>query len=111
MRSIKRESLTKDLWNLDVAMAKFCAEGVRQFIKMKRHTYPLDLTPEKWEEVLKEIHWSLDAVSHNLDTDPTYQNVVRGIEPTVDMEKEKEYSERLNRGLELFGKYFRDLWD
>ena len=101
----------KDLWSLDLTIAKFCAEGIRQFIQMKRYGYPCDLTPEKWEEVLKEIHWSLDSIANEFINSPWEENYRKGIEPAFDREKEKAYNERIYHGLNLFIKYFEDLWD
>ena len=87
----------KDLWSLDSTMAKFCAEGVRQFINMKRHTYPGDLTPEKWEEVLKEIHWTLNSIATQFNNCP--------------QPYDEDYNKRIADGLKLFAIYFCDMWD
>jgi hypothetical protein len=101
----------KDLWCLDRTLARFCAEGIRQFIKMKRNSYPGDLSPEKWEKVLKDIHWSLDNIANDYIDDPWEQRIRKGIEPRYNRALETEYDERIRRGLKLFDQYFCDLWD
>lgn len=101
----------KDLWCLDNTLAKFCAEGIRQFIKMKRNSYPGDLSPEKWEEVLKKIHWSLDSIANDYVNHPWKERARNGTKPVSDRDEAVAYDKRIKNGLDLFAKYFHDLWD
>jgi hypothetical protein len=93
---------------------------------------------DRWEEVLDKMIWSFqqlvsgdydDKYHHGkgdyefVESDKTYPNPVTGkIEPTFqminknpncwyDIEGHKLHNERIQEGLELFGKYFRSLWD
>ena len=94
---------------------------------------------EKWEEVLDKMIWSFEQLLKNdyddlyhhgkinwnwVKTDKTYPNPVTGkMEPTYqmvdenpdehwyDFEGHQLHDERIQEGLELFGKYYRALWD
>ena len=101
-----------DLWTLDSTIATFCAEAVRQFIAMDRHTYPgfdeAD-TPEKWELVLQEILWSLERMANDYEDAPAWGRKGHTVEE--DIEAQKEYNARVDEGLRLFGKYLRHMND
>ena len=54
----------------------------------------------KWDWVLKEMTWTFEQLAHK-DEDDNWERFL------VD----KEYNERIDNGLRLFGKYYRGLWD
>jgi hypothetical protein len=94
---------------------------------------------ERWDEILDKMIWSFeqlikgdyDEQYHHgeaeydwIKSDKTYPNPVTGkIEPTYQMVDKNpnehwydsvghtKHEERIQEGLELFGKYFRNLWD
>jgi hypothetical protein len=94
---------------------------------------------ERWDDVLDKMIWSFGQLAYEdydknyhhgeaeydwVETDRTYPNPVTGvIEPTYQMVDKnpgdhwydhvghKLHEERIQEGLELFGKYFRSLWD
>lgn len=103
------------------------------------HKESWDIAAARWDEILDKMIWSFgqlayedyDAKYHHGDakydwvkSDKTYPNPITGkIEPTYQMvdknpdehwydsEGHKLHHERIQEGLELFGKYFRNLWD
>jgi hypothetical protein len=98
-----------------------------------------DLGIDRWNETLDKMIWSFDQIlradydekyHHGklewdfVESDHTYPNPVTGkLEKTYqmvdknpnehwyDMEGHTLHEERIQEGLELFGKYFRNLWD
>jgi hypothetical protein len=62
----------------------------------------------RWEWVLDEIIWSFDAL---LKLDDDINDTHYYIDGQFNLDAYKEYNERINRGLLLFGKYYRGLWD
>ncbi len=98
-----------EICNLDVTLAKYCAEGVRQFINMERHVTPANLERKEWEQILKDIHWSLNSIATDYRNEPFYQAVAQE-KKNPGIESANEYAEKIERGLTLFGKYFVNLW-
>ena len=75
---------------------------LKQIKCFKRHLergggYPMDTTWKEWHKELDEIIWA-------------FEFIVNGEELVDDMEKNKSNNERQQKGFELFGKRFRDLW-
>lgn len=106
------------LWNLHIEFAKFCAAGIRQFIDMKRSGHPGNMTSEEWEAILKDIYFALRSVACNFDNSPIYQAMLKQVRSECDINgdhenlpSEKWYQIKVEYGLEMFGKYFMDLWD
>lgn len=93
----------------------------------------------RWDEVLDKMIWSFEQIVKDdyddkyhhgkaeydwVKTDTLYPNPVTGVpEPTYQMvdknpddhwydsEGHKLHEDRIQEGLELFGKYYRNLWD
>jgi len=89
----------KNLWSLDYYLAKKILKPLKAFKKMERSGYPSDLTEKKWEKVLDDMIYGIEFIIED-DWKP---------EETV-----KQYCKRhdkAQKGLELFGKYFLNLWD
>lgn len=92
---------------------------------------------ERWEWVMDEMIWTFSEISNDYpgeeafhsgdhdivwtkvntageeDLEGTYSRMDRGPNDTysVDFEGRKKYDDRIQRGLILFGKYYRNLWD
>lgn len=58
----------------------------------------------KWEWILNEMIWTFENIADNSWEMKFYEN-------GFDSEGYKEYNDRINNGLRLFGKYYRSLWD
>ena len=103
------------------------------------HDEAFDKACERWDEILNKMIWSFeqilkddyDSLYHHgkpkydwVETDKQYPNPISGkMEPTYrmvdknpdehwyDVEGHKLHEERIQEGLDLFGKYYRALWD
>jgi len=83
-----------DLWSFDVYLAEVIGNGVHDLCKFS-HGYPPEITWEEWERILTKISDGFLYYSKKFDEDEEFE------------EREK----RLDESLELFKKYFRNLWD
>lgn len=92
---------------------------------------------ERWEWVMDEMIWAFDEIANdypgkdefysgnrdiiwtkvdakgNEDPEGTHSRMDKGPNDTFyfDLEGQKKYDDRIQRGLILFGKYYRNLWD
>jgi len=92
---------------------------------------------ERWEWVMDEMIWAFEEIANdnrgadafysgkhdvvwtkvdalgNEDSDGEYRRMDYGLNHTfsIDTEGQKKYDDRIQRGLILFGKYYRNLWD
>jgi len=102
-----------DLWNLDYTVAKFVLPRLRVYRRcwsglpdmMLLSDYPgisEDDLEDKWNEVLDDMIYAMEVLV-NWDS----------FEFEVDMttEAREAHRERVDRGLYLFGRYLRALWD
>jgi hypothetical protein len=124
-----------ELWSLDATIAKFVRPRLARLKEIK-HGYPCDLTEQEWDIVVDKMLWSLDHVQDedcHLPADAHLTSRELGIvctwmpgraedateeEKSTAQAKWKLYREvteqnqaRCQEGLDLFGKYFRNLWD
>jgi len=79
-------------------MAKFILPRLKLFKELNCGN-PCDFTEESWDEVLDKMIFAMQAIA---DGSWSYEN--------EDIEEARAYWNRVQEGLELFGKYFRDLW-
>lgn len=82
-----------DTWSLDHTIAKFALPRLKKF-KELNIGYPNDMTWEEWNVILDEMYYALECVA--------------SLEFTED-EGKIDWN-RVETGLQYFGKYFRDLW-
>jgi hypothetical protein len=103
------------------------------------HEEHWEIAAKQWDEVLDKMIWSFEQIAYKnyddkyhhgtpdydwVETDKTFPNPVTGVmEPTYQMVDKnpnehwydhvghKAHEDRIQEGLELFGKYFRALWD
>jgi hypothetical protein len=83
---------------------------------------------KKWDETLDKMIWSFqqlveddfDSKYHHGKTEFDFEKTVNGMSQLVDknpnghwydVEGHNLHNERIQEGLELFGKYYRSLWD
>lgn len=94
-----------ETWSLDHTIARFIAPRLR-VLQKQAHGHPPNLTQEGWENILGEIAEGFEAVL--------------AIEELIwekydfDIKKyrqaEKELYRKANKGLELFKKWYFNLW-
>jgi hypothetical protein len=88
--------------------------------------HPADLTDEEWVEIIGHMIWSFE--NHDVSIDSEYpddydhrQEVTQtemgvkirmlGDASTIDRSKNVAHHERVQEGLDLFAKYYQNLWD
>jgi len=92
----KRGYDDRDLWSLDTTIAKFVLPRLISF-KEGVCGYPGNLTMEEWNKILDQMIYSMQGLSDEWE----------GKCPEGDIRK---HEKRINKGIALFGKYFRCLW-
>lgn len=112
-----------ELSNLDRTIAKFVLPRLKEFRKVA-NGYPLSLEKfEDWEKILDKMIQSFELVLDDSDSDfdvkASYvvkdgKKVIKDESSTdeakayIDYFKEKE--KKIQEGLDLFAKYFQELW-
>ena len=120
-RKVKVKYHNYDTWSLD-------------------HTLALIILPsgeDQWEWVMEEMIWAFNEIANDYPEEETFHSGVHDIVWTkvnaqgdedpegkysrmdhgpnhtfnIDFEARKAYDDRIQRGLNLFGKYYRSLWD
>lgn len=103
----------KQAWNANTYMAKDIVKYLRAFKKENTHTTPMEFVNsenamEEWHALIDKMIWSFDQISN----DYSGEYYLDKISDNETYEKlQKEYNEKLKEGLNLFAKYFCDLWD
>lgn len=123
-------------WNIGDVLAECIHDGLKKFYLAKRDGYPVELgSYDNWNHVLKEMIWAFNEIAKNNPNEPytvAYEKALREhpewFDSSIEHEKlglsnmdeesskaldraHKEYNERIQNGLNLFAKYFQDLWD
>jgi len=117
----------RECWGLHETLTSFILPRLKHFKKMKRYAYHPDMTPEQWEVVIDELIWTFEYLVDDERFNP-FPNLHKKSEEFMDylnrdktpeekqsfdewMKKHNELEERSQKGLELFAKYYRHLWD
>lgn len=85
-----------DLWSLDYTISKFALPRLIEFRK-NQCGIPYGLTEEEWLEILDKIIFAMDL---NIKELGDYWHCIS-----------KEEEKLIDEGFELFGKYYRSLWN
>ena len=114
----------KEVWNLKAHLASCIYDSLLQFKNLDRTGYPSDISPETWEECLDKMLFSFKEISRNYKNDPFEihikdknlseiftEDFSSDAERTLVMSDSKKYFDKIKEGLNLFSKYFNDLWD
>lgn len=83
----------RDLWSLDLTIARFTLPRLKRFRERNIGT-PGGFTEEEWKETLDMMIYAMESVVQDC----------AGMDDDIDWED-------VQIGLELFGKYFRELWE
>jgi len=92
-----------DTWNMNTTLAKIILPMLKQ-LKEEKYGYPSTLTEKKWNTIVDEMIWSFEQV---LDDESDEKFWTDGI----DWDGLRAHNKRIDKGLTLFGKYYRNLWD
>lgn len=82
----------RDTWNLDYNVAKYVLPRLKH-LRNNNEGYPVGLTHKKWLRIEDKMIFAFEKL---MDKDYFY---------------DKKTDKKLQEGLDLFGKYFRNLWD
>ena len=80
---------------------------------------------DEWMKIIDKMIWSFDEVVHSTNRECYYDAIGQidteqnehpltlkwKVAPVINRYKMSEYFERIQEGLDLFSKHFRDLWD
>ena len=135
-RKVKVKYHDYDTWSLDHTLAVIILPGLKQ-LKATQHGHPGDVDENQWYEILDKMIFAFDEIANdypgeeafrsgtadyvfvkvnaegNEDPEGKYRRWDHGPNHTlsVDFESRKAYDDRIQEGLNLFGKYYRSLWD
>lgn len=119
-----------DTWSMDATLAYIILPMLKQ-LKETKHGSPMvddkdvpkelrstsaspkgnewdidDNHHKRWDWVMDQMIWSFEQIHPDNDSEAQFHK--NGV---FDIEGFKKHDERLQKGLTLFGKYFRGLWD
>jgi len=118
-----------DSWSADHSMALIIAPLLKQ-LRDDTHGYPGEegMTMAKWKKILDKMIWSFEQLNGDDNESQFYSGKIDWIEtklPNGNTECKKgpndtfkvdtkgliKHNKKIQDGLNLFGKYFRNLWD
>lgn len=107
-RTIKIEIDNWDMWNLDHTLALIIHPALVKFRKGLDTcgSHPSEITFEEWEEVIDKMIFSFYTISNDWFFEDKFFREGKFYDKEYD-----EYQEKIQEGLNLFGKWFRALWD
>ena len=122
---IRYDVADEECWSLDYTFSKFILPRLKHFKKMKRYGYHPDMTPEEWESVIDELIWTFEYLANDEEHFNPMPDFYEGKIWNLDFEKSpkqkemwdewlkksRELEERSQKGLQLFAKHYRHLWD
>jgi hypothetical protein len=87
----------EETWDLDMHLANHILPRLIAFKEQNTNTYPNNFKSMKeWHKVIDEMIWSFDYIINFWNRD--FKNY-------------EEEEKKCQKGLDLFAKYFRGLWD
>lgn len=124
-----------DTWSMDNTLSLIIEPMLKQ-LKVTQNGYPSGLEEQEWNEILDKMIFAFESINNDwenqyhsgevdflhvpIDKDGNevspenaeYYRLDRGPNDThvFDAEGWKKHDEKIQEGLELFGKHFRSLW-
>ena len=108
IQKLTRGYSDKELWGLDFTIAKFVYPRLKAFKRSRRFGFPAELSEEKWEKTLDKMILAFELLCE-IEGETIVPKEYLENEKTIDKYFESE--KKIDEGLKLFGKYFRNLWD
>lgn len=115
----------KDVINLDRTIARFILPRLK-FFKKKTHTSPFGFTLKEWKSIIDKIILAFELILddnepdfgelkyHTEKADNGYWKIINDPNSTFDKDAYEKWHKdkdiKINEGLQLFVKYFQDLW-
>lgn len=99
------------IWNLDAYIVKRNYKAIKAFVNYKlinANSVPVEFENKEaeWSEVLRKILYSFDFLYHDREDD-----IYNNSDTNKTIKKWQHENKKVQEGLELFGKYFKCLWD
>ncbi len=95
-----------DTWNMDITLASIIHPMLIQ-LKKTTDVYPVICSEDEWYVILDKMIWSFKEILREDSREGFGDYDSRAI----DLEGFSLYNERIQEGLDLFGKFYRSLWD
>lgn len=130
-RTIKIRVDDYDTWSADHTLALIIHATLVEFRNSKRYGVPgyntedtvylsddsdyegdaMELKVKEWNKILDKMIWSFDAIINEANHDNYWEETPDRDKWKIHLEKLKKHNEKIQEGLDLFGKHFRNLWD
>ena len=98
----------RDLWELDFYIVNTIGNAISRY-KKNLCGYPASLTPEKWDKILNDIKDGFKAAEIIIDR--SLMTTDKDGKLNFNEDLYKDYMKRFNKGMDLFKKYFFNLWN
>ena len=126
IQRIKYGFPSEQAWNFNWWHAEIVTPRLKH-LRKNLNGHPGNLNMEEWENILDKIIWSFEhfsdevdviysddydhryAVSEDKEGDKTYRSLNE--KGTIDWTLVDEHNKRVQEGLDLFSKYYQNLWD
>lgn len=97
-------------WSLDWQLAEILPKVIRE-LKENKNGYPANETSESWEIILEDMALGFDASFKLLDLEYMVDDKEKEGHYVEDKEMRENLEKQFEKGMDLFKKYFFDLWD
>lgn len=92
----------EDTRNLDKTIAQFISPGLKLY-KNSYDCIPCEIKDrDEWDEILDKMIYSFDYYASNQRYEIDFS--------TYSMDELKAHRDKIQEGIDLFAKYFRELW-
>jgi hypothetical protein len=87
-----------EVWDLAITLANYILPRLKRFKKVNVNSHPCNLSGiEEWHEIIDKMIWSFERI---VNDDWSYET-----------NRIREQKEQYEEGMNLFAKWFLDLWD
>ena len=99
----------EEIWNLDYYIVRYVTPRIVELRDMDRYGYPAELkSDEEWQEILNKIAEAFVLYKMDIDGEESLYKDGNG---KYDFSEYRRFNDKIQEGLELFGKYLRYLGD
>ncbi len=102
-QKITRGHSDKEIWGLSYSIAEFIVPRLKVFKNRNKHSTPMGVSAEEWDNITDKMCFPFEILLDDNELKP--DNYFR------DDKAKAEYDNKVKEGLDLFVKYYYDLWD
>lgn len=105
-----------ELRDLDISIARYVLPRLKEFRKQTDRVPDSCLTMKEWTDILDKMIYAIDRVANGTEEDtPEYKTYVKAVwnneqDIVYELERAHESLRPIQEGLDLFHKYYRNLW-